>query len=85
MNITNSNDDIDQSVPVDSLGYEQAFSELEEIVLTLEQNNQSLEAAMQLFERGQTLARYCASRLDQAELKIQQITGGVMTDFSPEG
>ena len=74
----------DHSAPVADLSYEQAYYELESIVSALEQDNQSLESAMALFERGQVLARRCADLLDQAEMKIQQISGGELVDFTPE-
>ena len=60
--------------PVNELSYEQAFSELETIVDTLETSQPSLEDAMSLFERGQSLAQRCATLLDQAELKVRQLT-----------
>ena len=56
------------------LTYEQAFKELEEIVASLETNQQSLEESMKLYERGQILSRHCAGLLEKAELKIQQLT-----------
>jgi exodeoxyribonuclease VII small subunit len=58
---------------IQSLSYEQAFAELEEIVSGLEMNQKSLDEAIALFERGQALAKYCASLLDQAELKVRQL------------
>ena len=61
--------------PLDQLTYEAAFAELEEIVSALEGNQRPLDEAMALFERGQALAAYCAGLLDQAELKIRQLTG----------
>ena len=70
--------------PVDELTYEEAFSELEEIVAALEADEQALDAGVALFERGQALARYCADLLDQAELKIKQLSGEELVDFSPE-
>ncbi len=69
-------------IPPEKLTYEQAFAELESIVAALETGEQALEASMTLFERGQALARYCTTRLDQAELKIHQLTGGVLTDYT---
>jgi exodeoxyribonuclease VII small subunit len=57
-----------------TLSYEQAFAELEEIVSGLEANQKPLEEALALFERGQMLARYCASLLDQAELKVRNLS-----------
>lgn len=69
-----------ETIPVDQLSYEQAFAELEEIVTTLEANQRTLEESMALFERGQALAARCAALLDQAELKVQQLTGGEFTE-----
>jgi exodeoxyribonuclease VII small subunit len=67
--------------PVETLSYEQAFQELEEIVSVLENNSQTLDKAMELFERGQEIARYCTSLLDKAELKVQVITSEGLVDF----
>jgi exodeoxyribonuclease VII small subunit len=85
MNTQNKINVVAQASPLDMLSYEQAFSELEDIVAALELNNESLESAMALFERGQALARRCSDLLDQAEMKIQQISGGELVDFIPEG
>ena len=60
--------------PVAELSYEQAFSELESIVAMLEAEQQTLEETMRLFERGQLLAQFCGSLLDNAELKIRDLT-----------
>lgn len=70
-------------IPVESLTFEQAFNELESIVTTLETGKHPLEDAMSLFERGQALARYCTRLLEEAELKVQQLTGEELTDFTP--
>lgn len=67
--------------PASELSYEQAFAELEAIVTILETDQRTLEETLALFERGQELARTCAGQLDQAELKVQQISGGMLTDF----
>lgn len=66
------------SIPVESLTYEQAFHEMEEIVTALEDAPLSLEDSMLLFERGQLLSLRCTTLLDQAELRLtrlQQTTG----------
>jgi exodeoxyribonuclease VII small subunit len=60
--------------PIDELSYEQAFRELETIVTALESEGQPLEDALTLFERGQSLAHYCAELLDKAELKVSQVS-----------
>lgn len=70
-----------QEAPIDQLTYEQAYQELEEIVAALEADERSLDSALALFERGQLLARYCSALLDQAELKVQQVSGDQLVDF----
>ena len=71
-------------IAVEELSYEQALAELEGIVAALETNDHSLDRTLALFERGQALAQYCAGLLDQAELKVQQITGTELNDFEAE-
>lgn len=70
-----------ESLPIETLSYEAALAELETIVTALESNRYNLEDAVKLYERGQLLARYCAETLDQAELKVQQLTNGVLADI----
>ncbi len=59
---------------IDELSYEQAFAELEKIVSELEGEVGNLDQALQLFERGQALAKHCAALLEKAELKVQELT-----------
>ncbi|MBW8012576.1 MAG: exodeoxyribonuclease VII small subunit [Chloroflexi bacterium] len=63
-----------KETPVEKLDYEKALEELDAIVSALEGDEQTLEAALALFERGQELAKLCAKLLDEAELKVQQLT-----------
>lgn len=69
-------------IPVDELTYEQAREELEGIVTTLETEKHPLEEAMTLFERGLALTRRCTALLDQAELRVQQISGEEILPFN---
>jgi exodeoxyribonuclease VII small subunit len=69
--------------PVDQLTYEQAYSQLDAIVAALEGNELTLETAMNLYERGQDLIRRCTALLDQAELRIRQLSGEDLVDFEP--
>lgn len=70
--------------PVDRLTYEQAFTELEQTIVALESDEQSLESALSLFERGQALAQRCADLLDKADLKVQRLVGKEVADLEPE-
>ncbi len=54
--------------------FEQALSELESLVETLEQGDLSLEDSLKSFERGVALTRTCQQALKEAEQKIQILT-----------
>jgi exodeoxyribonuclease VII small subunit len=70
---------------IDDLTFEQAFAELEETVRKLEEGGLALEESLALFERGQALAAHCNAQLDQAELKLRQLTPEGIVPFEPEG
>jgi len=70
------------ATPVEELTYEQALAELESIVAALESGDHALESALAYYERGQALARYCARLLEQAELKVQSLSGDELGDVS---
>ncbi len=53
--------------------FEAAFQELEETVQRLENGELTLDEAIALFERGQVLARLCDEKLEQAELRVDQL------------
>jgi exodeoxyribonuclease VII small subunit len=71
----------EESMPVEDMTYEQAFNELESIVNDLETGEHTLEEALALFERGQALARRCAQLLEDADLKVQELSGEDLVDF----
>jgi exodeoxyribonuclease VII small subunit len=68
--------------PVDALTFEEAYAELEKIVAGLEAGDGPLEEAMAAFTRGQALIKRCAGLLDGAELKVKQLSGEALTDFT---
>jgi exodeoxyribonuclease VII small subunit len=70
---------------IENLTFEQAFAELEETVRKLEAGGLALEESLSLFERGQALAAHCNAQLDQAELKIRQLSPEGVVPFEPEG
>jgi exodeoxyribonuclease VII small subunit len=69
---------------IEELPYEKALSELESIVSVLESESHVLDESLALFERGQLLARHCALLLDQAELKVKQLSEGNLVTFTDE-
>ena len=70
--------------PVEELTYEEALAELEEIVSALEGEQNQLEAAIKLFERGRALASRCSILLEAAELKVKQVVGDVVLPFEED-
>jgi exodeoxyribonuclease VII small subunit len=67
------------------LTFEQALIALEKTVEQLEAGELPLEASLKLFERGQELAAYCSRLLEDASLKVEQLTAdGEIIDISPQ-
>ncbi len=58
---------------IDQMKYEQAFAELEGLVSKLESGEIDLDEAVQLFERGQALAKRCQQLLENADLKVRTL------------
>jgi exodeoxyribonuclease VII small subunit len=70
--------------PVNDLSFEEASSELETIVATLENEQKSLYESMALFERGQVLIKHCSGLLEKAELKVKQLTDNGVSEYKDE-
>ncbi len=70
--------------PVEELSYEEALTELEAIVESLEDGQSQLEESMKLFERGQALVTHCGALLESAQLKVQKLAGESVTAFEEE-
>ena len=72
---------------VAKLSFEEALSELEDIVKTLEAGQGTLEQAIGAYERGTALKLHCQAKLKEAQEKVEKITlapdGGVGT--APSG
>ena len=54
--------------------FEKAIKDLEKIVKALESGDLPLEKALQKFEAGIKLARYCTETLDEAEKRVTLLT-----------
>lgn len=51
--------------------FEEALRELEGIVNRLEEGDLPLEEALQFFEEGVKLSRYCHTKLDEAQKRVE--------------
>jgi len=68
--------------------FEKSLKELETIVERMEKGEQTLEASLKDFERGNTLAAVCRASLEEAEQRIEKLvekSGGFEREpFEPE-
>ena len=55
------------------LTFESAQRELEQVVERLERGEASLDEAIALWERGEELLRFCLTRLETAEGKVEEL------------
>ena len=53
--------------------FEDALQKLEAIVTQMEEGDLPLEETLKAFEEGVRLARFCASKLDEAERKVEKL------------
>ncbi len=60
--------DLTKKVP-----FEESLKKLEEVVLSLEGQNISLDKSIEGFEEGMKLVKECESRLKEAEGKVEQL------------
>ena len=54
--------------------FESAIAELETIVKRLEDGDLPLEKSLELFERGVQLSRFCHTKLEEAERRVELLT-----------
>ena len=74
----------------EKMNFEQSLARLDEIVYRMERGDVALDEALSLFEEGTALAKSCNSLLDEADLKVVQLTKGadgkpVETELRNEG
>jgi len=54
--------------------FESALKTLEDIVGKLETGDLTLERSLELFEEGIKISRFCGSKLEEAERKVEILT-----------
>ena len=69
---------VDLGVPPDivAMSFEDALAELEQIVRRLEGGQVKLDEAIMSYERGAQLKRYCESKLNEAQQRVDRIVIG---------
>jgi exodeoxyribonuclease VII small subunit len=63
-----------------NLSFEKALERLQEIVSELDDPEKGLEASLELFEEGVALSRFCRSRIDEIQKRVD-----VVLKETPEG
>jgi len=54
--------------------FESALKSLEDIVVQLEAGDLTLDKALELFEEGVKISRYCNAKLEEAERRVEVLT-----------
>jgi len=62
----------------ESLGFEQALDELDAIVRRMESGQLSLDESIAAYRRGAELARFCQTKLANAEQQIKRLEGDLL-------
>lgn len=62
-----------QNTSKQPLHFEAALQELQAVVSRMENEQQSLDASIQDYEKGTELAALCQQYLDTAQLKVEQL------------
>ncbi len=53
--------------------FEEALQKLETVVAQMEEGDLPLEEALKAFEEGVRLAKFCSTKLDEAERKVEKL------------
>jgi exodeoxyribonuclease VII small subunit len=61
------------SPEIAAMSFEDALSELEQIVRKLETGNAKLDEAIAAYERGALLKRHCEAKLKEAQSRVEKI------------
>ncbi|MBO0885578.1 MAG: exodeoxyribonuclease VII small subunit [Mycobacterium sp.] len=68
--VHNRENDTQQAKPISQLGYEECRDELIDVVRLLEQGGLGLDASLELWERGEELAKRCEEHLAGARKRV---------------
>lgn len=63
----------DSQIPVSELSYEQAREQLVSAIGQLEAGKLGLEESLEVWQRGEELAKHCQVFLDRAKARLNQV------------
>jgi len=61
---------------IETMSFEDALAELEQIVRRLEAGQVKLDEAIRCYERGARLKRHCEGKLEEAQQRVDRIVVG---------
>ena len=62
-----------QSIANDNLSFEEALSNLEEIIQRMESGEAPLDSLVNHYETGIRMLKFCHSKIEGAEMKIKEV------------
>lgn len=65
--------DIEKQLNEEELSFEQALSNLEEIIRQMESGEAPLESLVTHYQTGVKMLKLCRERIDSAEMKIKEV------------
>ena len=65
--------DIEKQLKEEELSFEQALSNLEEIIRQMESGEAPLESLVTHYQTGVKMLKLCRERIDSAEMKIKEV------------
>ena len=69
---------------LEKLTFEEAMTELEKLVDSLDKGDVSLDEAIAAYDRGSQLKDYCQKKLQEAKMKVDTIQSSDNVDAIPE-
>ncbi len=73
-----------KSIEIKAMSFEEALSELDSIVSTLEQGTNKLDDAIKAYERGTLLKQHCEAKLQEAKERVEKISVDISGETTSE-
>ncbi|MES2537191.1 MAG: exodeoxyribonuclease VII small subunit [Pseudomonadota bacterium] len=64
--------------------FEEAMTELEQLVAQMEAGELPLEASVTAYKRGSELVKYCAAQLDKVDSQVKVLEGEMLKPFAAD-
>ena len=64
--------------------FEEAMTELQQLVAQMEAGELALEASITAYKRGSELVKYCLAQLDKVDSQVKILEGDMLKPFAAE-